>query len=204
MDYRQLGDSELKVSAICLGTMTFGQQNIEAEAHAQLDYALSRGVNFIDAAEMYPVPPRAETVHRTEAFIGTWLRKQARDRVIVATKVAGPSRGLQWIRGGPVLNRQHITAAIDGSLQRLQTDYIDLYQLHWPERNVPMFGSYAFDPRNERAATFHRAKVTRCFCGWVESPNPSILLHCHVDEDATRNGNQNISRKYIAIVFSNT
>jgi len=153
MDYRLLGASDLKVSAICLGTMTFGQQNTEAEAHAQLDYALSRGVNCIDAAEMYPVPPRAETAHRTEAFIGTWLRKQTRDRVIIATKVAGPSRGLQWIRGGPALSRQHIAAAIDGSLQRLQTDYIDLYQLHWPERNVPMFGSYAFDPRNERAAT---------------------------------------------------
>jgi aryl-alcohol dehydrogenase-like predicted oxidoreductase len=153
MDYRALGDSDLKVSVICLGTMTFGQQNTEAEAHAQLDYALSRGVNFIDAAEMYPVPPRAETAHRTETYIGTWLRKQARDRVIVATKVAGPSRGLTWIRGGPVLNRKHITEAIEGSLKRLQSDYIDLYQLHWPERNVPMFGGYAFDPNAEHAAT---------------------------------------------------
>ena len=150
MDYRTLGHTDIRVSAICLGTMTFGQQNTEAEAHAQLDYAFSQGINFIDTAEMYPVPPRAETVTRTETIVGTWLKQQPRDKVILATKVAGPRRNMQWIRSGPQsLDRANIRAAVEGSLQRLQTDYIDLYQLHWPERNVPMFGQYQFDPTQE-------------------------------------------------------
>jgi len=154
MDYRRLGSSDLNVSAVCLGTMTFGEQNSEAEAHAQLDYAFGQGVNFIDTAELYPVPPRAETYARTEAIIGNWLARQPRERVIVATKVAGPARGLGWIRGGPkALDRANIRAAIEGSLQRLRTDYIDLYQLHWPARNTPMFGQYRFDPDKERDAT---------------------------------------------------
>lgn len=150
MEYRRLGDSDLAVSAICLGTMTFGEQNSEAEAHAQLDLALDRGVNFIDTAEMYPVPPRAETVTRTEVMVGNWLRGKPRERIIVATKVAGPRRGMHWIRGGPqALDRTNIRAAVEGSLRRLQTDHVDLYQLHWPERNVPMFGQYQFDPDRE-------------------------------------------------------
>ncbi len=150
MDYRQLGSSDLKVSALALGTMTFGEQNSEAEAHAQLDYAISRGVNFIDTAEMYPVAPRAETVHRTESYIGTWLKQQQRDKLIVATKIAGPARGFSWIRGTPRINREHITAAIDGSLRRLQTNYVDLYQIHWPDRYVPMFGATSYDVTQER------------------------------------------------------
>ncbi|MGB5063789.1 MAG: aldo/keto reductase, partial [Candidatus Competibacter sp.] len=101
MDFHTLGSSELRVSRVCLGTMTFGQQNSEAEAHAQLDCARSHGINFIDTAEMYPVPPRAETYSRTETFIGRWLKTQPRDQVVLATKVAGPSRGMGWIRGGP-------------------------------------------------------------------------------------------------------
>lgn len=150
MEYRQLGDSPLRVSVACLGTMTFGEQNTENEAHAQLDYAFERGVNFLDTAELYPVPPRAETWTRTEAIVGNWLCKQPRDRVIVATKVAGPSRGMSWIRGGPkALDAANIRAALDGSLTRLRTDYVDLYQLHWPERNTPMFGQYQFDPQRE-------------------------------------------------------
>ncbi|ARU30925.1 NADP(H)-dependent aldo-keto reductase [Sulfuriferula sp. AH1] len=151
MDYHQLGTSELKVSAICLGTMTYGQQNTEAEAHSQLDYAVGQGINFIDTAEMYPVPPRAETYTRTETIVGNWLRKQPRDKIILATKVAGPRRAIEWIRGGPKsLDRSNIRAAIEGSLTRLQTDYIDLYQLHWPERNTPIFGQYQFDPALEK------------------------------------------------------
>lgn len=150
MDYRQLGDSDLKVSAVCLGTMTFGEQNDAAEAHAQLDHAFARGVNFIDTAEMYPVPPRADTYTRTETIIGTWLKRQPRDRVILATKVAGPNRNMAWIRGGPkALDRANIRAAIEGSLTRLGTDYVDLYQLHWPDRNVPMFGKFQFEPERE-------------------------------------------------------
>ncbi len=153
MEYRRLGNSDLEVSAVCLGTMTFGQQNSEIEAHAQLDHAVAHGINFIDTAEMYPVPPRAETVTRTEAIVGNWLKKQPRDKVILATKVAGPRRNMGWIRGGPQsLDRANIRAAIEGSLRRLQTDYIDLYQLHWPERNVPMFGQYQFDPSQETDA----------------------------------------------------
>ncbi len=153
MEYRALGSSDLKVSALCLGTMTFGEQNTEAEAHEQLDYAISRGVNFIDTAEMYPVAPRAETVHRTETYIGNWLKHQQRDKLIVATKIAGPARGFSWIRNGPRITREHIHAAIDASLQRLQTDYVDLYQIHWPDRYVPMFGGTSYDASQDRDST---------------------------------------------------
>ena len=153
MEYRDLGSSDLKVSALCLGTMTYGEQNTEAEAHAQLDYAIAQGVNFIDTAEMYPVAPRAETVHRTESYIGSWLKHQPRDQFVLATKIAGPARGFGWIRGGPRVNREHIHAAIDASLQRLQTDYVDLYQIHWPDRYVPMFGSTSYDASQDRDAT---------------------------------------------------
>jgi aryl-alcohol dehydrogenase-like predicted oxidoreductase len=140
--------------------MTYGQQNSEAEAHAQLDFAFARGVNFIDTAEMYPVPPRAETVTRTETIVGSWLRRQPRDQVILATKVAGPRRRLDWIRGGPrALDWDNIRAAVEGSLRRLQTDYIDLYQLHWPERNVPMFGQTQFDPGRESEAVPIQAQL---------------------------------------------
>jgi aryl-alcohol dehydrogenase-like predicted oxidoreductase len=133
--------------------MTFGEQNTEAEAHTQLDLAVSHGVNFIDTAEMYPVAPCAETVNRTESYIGSWLSQQQRDQFIIATKIAGPARGFNWIRGTPRINREHITAAIDGSLRRLQTDYVDLYQIHWPDRYVPMFGSTGFDVTQERDST---------------------------------------------------
>jgi len=147
----KLGNCDLEVSGICLGTMTFGQQNTEDEAHAQLDYAIARGINFLDTAEMYPVPPRAETCHRTEKFVGTWLKRQPRDRVIVATKAAGPGRSMNWIRDGNLqFTRTNLQQALEGSLQRLQTDYIDLYQLHWPDRNVPVFGQFHFDPDKER------------------------------------------------------
>ncbi len=160
MEYRTLGNSELNVSAVCLGTMTYGQQNDEREGHSQLDYALERGINFIDTAEMYPVPPRAETFTRTESIVGSWLRKQPRDRIVLATKVAGPRRRMQWIRGGPAaLDETNIRSAIEGSLERLQTDYIDLYQLHWPERNVPMFGGDQFDPAEETDAVPIRAQL---------------------------------------------
>lgn len=154
MNYRQLGASDLQVSELALGTMTFGEQNSLSEAHEQLDYAVSLGVNLIDTAEMYPVPGKPETQGRTEEYIGLWLKKQARDKLVIATKVSGPSRGFDWIRGGPkAVNRANVMAAIDGSLKRLQTDYVDLYQIHWPERNVPMFGHNEYDPRLERPCT---------------------------------------------------
>ncbi|GAA4028110.1 aldo/keto reductase [Actimicrobium antarcticum] len=148
----QLGTSDLQVSAVCLGTMTFGEQNSEAEAHSQLDYALERGINFVDAAEMYPVMPRAETQGATERIIGTWLKKTGRrNDIVLATKVAGPNPNMTWIRGGKNnLDAANIHAAVDASLQRLQTDTIDLYQLHWPSRNVPIFGQLSFNPNAER------------------------------------------------------
>jgi aryl-alcohol dehydrogenase-like predicted oxidoreductase len=146
----KLGNSELNVSNICLGTMTFGQQNTEEEAHQQLSFAIERGVNFIDTAEMYPVPPRAETCHRTEEFIGAWLEHQARDQIILATKAAGPGR-MDWIRDGKTqFTRENLRSALENSLRRLRTDYVDLYQLHWPDRNAPIFGGYHFNPENER------------------------------------------------------
>jgi aryl-alcohol dehydrogenase-like predicted oxidoreductase len=132
--------------------MTWGQQNTEADAHEQLDYALEQGINFIDTAEMYPVPPRAETQGCTEAFIGTWLKaRKNRDQVILASKVAGPAERLAWVRGGKQrLNRKNIEQALEDSLRRLQTDYLDLYQLHWPDRNTNYFGKlgYEHDPNN--------------------------------------------------------
>ncbi|MES2636246.1 MAG: aldo/keto reductase [Pseudomonadota bacterium] len=150
MEYTKLGQTDLTVSKVCLGTMTYGDQNTQAEAHEQLDYAVAQGINFIDTAEMYPVPPKAETYTRTETIVGNWLKNQPREKIILGGKVAGPRRGMHWIRGGPPsLDRANIRAAIEGSLKRLQTDYIDVYQLHWPERNVPMFGQYLFDPANE-------------------------------------------------------
>lgn len=152
MEFRQLGTSDLRVSALSLGTMTFGEQNSEAEAHAQLDYAFSCDVNLIDCAEMYPVPPRAETQGRTESYIGTWLTHQRRDKVIVATKITGPSRGFAWVRDNPRINRKNLNEAVDSSLKRLQTDYIDLYQIHWPDRYVPMFGTSNYDVAQEHDA----------------------------------------------------
>lgn len=157
---RPLGSSSLTVPGLCLGTMTFGQQTSAADAHAQLDLALERGVNFIDAAEMYPVPAKAATYGATETIIGNWLVHQPREKIILATKVAGPARGMEWIRQGPqAMDRANIRAAIEGSLQRLRTDHIDLYQLHWPERNQAMFGQWQFDPRSERDCTPIRVQL---------------------------------------------
>ena len=154
MQTRPLGNTGIDVSRLCLGTMTFGKQNSEAEAHEQLDRAVAFGIDFIDTAEMYPVPPEADTQGRTEAYIGSWLRRRgSRDDVIIATKASGP--GLDHIRGGPRLTREHLHQAIDESLCRLQTDYVDLYQLHWPERNANVFGrlGYVHDEEKEEDST---------------------------------------------------
>lgn len=162
MEFTTLGRSDLKVSRICLGTMTFGQQVDEAGTHAILDRALASGINFIDTAEMYAVPARAETYNVTEKLIGNWLAKnpQARQRIILATKVTGPSRGMPWIRGGGAdLSGADIIEACEASLRRLQTEVIDLYQLHWPNRNVPMFGGVYFDPAKETATTGIHAQL---------------------------------------------
>jgi aryl-alcohol dehydrogenase-like predicted oxidoreductase len=153
VDKVTLGKSTLQVSRICLGSMTFGEQNSEAEAHSQLDLALERGINFIDTAEMYPVMPRAQTQGSTERYIGSWLKKSGRRAdVVLATKVAGPNAAMHWIRNGKNnLDAPNIRAAVEASLTRLQSDHIDLYQIHWPSRNVPIFGASTFEPKKERA-----------------------------------------------------
>lgn len=155
MDTIQLGQSDLHVTPICLGTMTFGEQVAEADAHAILNRALERGINFIDTAEMYAVPARAETAGATETIIGRWLENNpgVRQKIVLATKVAGPSRGMPWLRGGDGLTAADIVASCEGSLRRLQTEVIDLYQIHWPERHVPAFGIKYYDPTQERTQT---------------------------------------------------
>lgn len=152
MEYNTLGNTELKVSKICLGTMTFGEQNTEADGHEQLDYALDRGINFIDTAELYAVPSRKENQGATERIIGTWIKaRQNRDQYILASKATGPSANLKYIRNPLNFSREQIMTAIEGSLSRLQTDYIDLYQLHWPERKTNYFGKrgYPADPDDD-------------------------------------------------------
>ena len=146
MEYRQLGRSDLQVSALCLGSMTWGEQNSEAEGFAQIDRAKACGINFLDTAEMYPVPPRRDTYGATERIIGNYFKARG-DRAdwVLASKVAGPGNGIDYIRGGQLKhNRQHIVEALDDSLKRLQTDWIDLYQLHWPERSTNFFGQLGY------------------------------------------------------------
>ena len=151
----ELGRSSLHVTPICLGTMTFGEQVGEPEAHAILDRAFGRGVNFLDTAEMYAVPARAETCGATETILGNWFARNpgVRRKVVLATKVAGPSRGMPWIREGKGMTAADIVASCEGSLRRLQSDVIDLYQIHWPERHVPAFGIKYYDPSKETSQT---------------------------------------------------
>ena len=154
MKYRKLGTTDLDVSVICLGTMTWGEQNSQKEAFDQMNYSIERGVNFFDTAELYAVMPRKETYGKTEEIIGNWfLEKKNRDKVILATKIVSKSDGLEWIRKGSKnlgFDKKNLNEAIDSSLKRLKTDYIDLYQLHWPERKVPLFGilDFEYDPND--------------------------------------------------------
>ncbi len=152
MRYNKLGQSDIDVSVICLGTMTFGEQNTEQDGHQQLDYAVSQGVNFIDTAELYAIPANPNTYGETERIIGTWLAKKGRrDDLVIATKIAGPGPGwIDHIRGGQSrFNETHINEALDASLKRLQTDYIDLYQLHWPERKTNFFGRQGYEHHDD-------------------------------------------------------
>ena len=148
MKYRKLGTTDLNVSVICLGTMTWGEQNSQDEAFEQMNYAHERGINFFDTAELYAVMPRKETYGKTEEIIGNWFKeKKNREKIILASKIASKSDGLEWIRKGSNnlgFDKRNMNEAIDASLKRLKTDYIDLYQLHWPERNVPKFGEFDF------------------------------------------------------------
>ena len=154
MKYRKLGITNLDVSVICLGTMTFGEQNSQQDGFNQMDYAFDRGVNFFDTAELYAIMPRKETYGKTEEIIGNWFKENKnRDKIILASKIASKSDGLEWIRSGAEtlgFDKKNMNAAIDASLKRLKTDYIDLYQLHWPERKVPRFGQldYKYDPND--------------------------------------------------------
>ncbi|MFD2205029.1 NADP(H)-dependent aldo-keto reductase [Kiloniella antarctica] len=155
MLYKNLGRTDIKVSELCLGTMTWGEQNTQKEAFEQMDYAVNQGINFFDTAEIYAVPPKAETYGRTEEIIGNWFQeKGSRDKIILASKVAGPSPAQTYIRGEVSrFNRKHIVAALDNSLRRLKTDYIDLYQLHWPDRNSNLFGQLGFEHNDQERIT---------------------------------------------------
>jgi aryl-alcohol dehydrogenase-like predicted oxidoreductase len=146
MQYHRIPHSSLEVSMLGLGTMTFGEQNSEADAHQQLDYAVSQGVNLIDVAEMYPVPPRPETQGLTESYVGSWLKARGnREKLVIASKVSGPARNNDaGIRPNQILDRKNIREALDASLKRLQTDYLDLYQVHWPQRQTNMFGKLGY------------------------------------------------------------
>lgn len=157
MQYTYIPGTDIKVSKICLGTMTWGEQNTEQEAHEQLDYATEHHINFIDTAEMYSVPSKPETQGSTERFIGTWLHKRKkRDDLVIASKVAGPSTGLKHIGTGPKFNRANMTRALNDSLKRLQTDYLDLYQLHWPERPTNYFGTLGYEHKSDDPVTDFR------------------------------------------------
>ncbi len=157
MQYRTLGNTDIKVSVICLGSMTWGEQNTETEGHEQMDFALAEGVNFIDTAELYAIPAKAATYGRTEEIIGTWLKARGnRDKVIIASKIAGPGKGwVDHIRNGESrFDRKNIEIALNNSLKRLQTDYIDLYQLHWPERNTNCFGKLGYSHDDSEFTSF--------------------------------------------------
>ena len=161
MKYRKLGSTDIKVSVICLGTMTWGEQNTEKDAFDQMDFAVSKGVNFFDTAEIYAVPPRKETYGLTEEYIGNWFQKRkCREKIILATKIASKADDIDWIRGGGNklgFDVKNMQSAIDNSLIRLKTDYIDLYQLHWPERKVPKFGKldFDYDPKDKDWTNFY-------------------------------------------------
>ncbi|MFO5797282.1 aldo/keto reductase, partial [Klebsiella pneumoniae] len=146
MQYHRIPHSSLEISTLGLGTMTFGEQNSEADAHQQLDYAVANGINLIDVAEMYPVPPRPETQGLTETYVGNWLAKRGnREKLVLASKVSGPARNNDSsIRPNHVLDRKNIREALHASLKRLQTDYLDLYQVHWPQRPTNCFGKLGY------------------------------------------------------------
>ncbi|MFA9290120.1 MAG: aldo/keto reductase [Solirubrobacteraceae bacterium] len=153
MKYTTLPNTDLKVSKICLGTMTWGEQNTEKEAHEQLNIAIENGINFIDTAELYAIPIKAETQGLTEKYIGSWLKNQKREDLVIASKAAGPMPNLKHIRNIPNFSKEHIKQAVEGSLTRLQTDYIDLYQLHWPERITNFFGTLGYKHVDEEIQT---------------------------------------------------
>ena len=186
MQFSTLGSSGLKVSRVCLGTMTWGTQNTQQDADQQIEYALSRGINFIDTAEMYSIPPDAESYGKTETIIGNWLARNAEKRgdFILASKIAP---GLPWVRNGAPLSRQAVIEAVDNSLQRLQTDYIDLYQLHWPNRTSPHFGKHA--PNRYKFSKASAEAETTGMLDILEGLNDCVkagkIRHCGLSDDTT-------------------
>jgi len=164
MIYETLGPTDLKVSKICLGTMTFGEQNTESEAHEQLNYALDQGINFIDTAEVYAVPTNKKTQGLTEKYIGSWLTmSRKRKDIVLATKIVGPSPAITWVRPTLTFNPSQIREAVEGSLRRLQTDYIDLYQLHWPERKTNFFGNLGYEHKEDDPWQDNFQEILACF-----------------------------------------
>ncbi len=185
MNYSTLGSSDLSVSRVCLGSMTWGRQNNQQDANQQIEFALSQGVNFIDTAEMYAIPPTAETYGTTETLIGNWLaaNPQRRSELILATKIAGP--GLSWVREGGPISGESVIAAVDASLKRLQTDYIDLYQLHWPNRTSPHFGKHF--PNQFKFSTFEareqEAQMLDILQGLAACVKAGKIRHCGLSDD---------------------
>ncbi len=171
MKYNKLGNTDIEVSEICLGTMTFGEQNTEAEAHEQLDYSMDNGVNFIDTAEMYAVPGRMETQGQTEKYIGSWIKYSSkRDKIILATKVTGPSAGLKYISNLELgFNKDRMDEALHNSLERLQTDHIDLYQLHWPERNSNIFSQRGWNHEIKEEWQYNIDQVVQRLNGYIKA-----------------------------------
>lgn len=185
MNYTKLGSSGVQVSEVCLGTMTWGEQNTEAEGHAQIEYALEQGVNFIDTAEMYSVPPKPETYGHTETFIGNWLNNNSSKRkdIVLASKMGGV--GVPWVREGGKITGADLKKAVDGSLRRLQTDYLDLYQLHWPNRPAPQFnkhwpGTYK---HTEIDVAQQRDEHLDILTALGECVNAGKILHCGLSND---------------------
>ena len=184
MHIRPLGRTDLKVSAICLGTMTWGKQNTESEAHAQMDYALAQGVNFWDTAELYPVPPDAATQGSTESYIGTWFKTRGgRDKVILAGKVGGG--GTAWLRGGAPANKTSINAALEASLRRLRTDYLDLYQIHWPARPGAAFGNHWKLAPPLQDASAHRAAILETLQALQDAVSAGKIRHVGVSNETS-------------------
>lgn len=173
MKYNKLGSKD--VSVICLGTMTFGEQNSESEGHEQLSYALDKGVNFIDTAEMYSVPAREETQGSTERIIGSWIKSQKREDIVLATKASGPAAWNDYLRGGPNYTKEQLTKALNDSLARLETDYVDLYQLHWPERKTNYFGQldYKHDVNDAWGDNMH--EVLESLQGFVKEGKVNMI-----------------------------
>lgn len=187
MEYSTLGSSGIQVSRVCLGSMTWGEQNTQADADEQIAYALAQGINFIDTAELYSIPPRSETYGTTEAIIGDWLSRnpQKRQDIVLATKIAGP--GLPWIRDGGEITGEAVMAAVDNSLQRLQTDYIDLYQLHWPNRTSPHFskhwpGDVSFSCVDRDAQSSQMLEILQAL---NECIHAGKIRHCGLSDDTT-------------------